>query len=293
MKILVLGVRGMIGSIVFRKLVDHYGVDNVLGTYQNDRRKPEGMLGEIEMFWVDYIDGWIWPNWPQKVDYVTNCIGVINKDIDEFDPDSIANAIKINSVFPHKLAKRCMKEGAKLIHITTDCVFSGDERVYDEIAYHDADDVYGRSKSLGEPTDNAMVIRTSIIGEELYSKKSLLEWVKSQSGQSIQGYTNHLWNGMTSLKFAECCIQIIEEVLWNTGLFHIFSETVPKCDLVKLIAKVFDVNVNVDPIKHAPNVYRDLASLYDLVDILNIPSLADQLQQLKYFRGVGLEIIQG
>ena len=121
-------------------------------------------------------------------DYVLNCVGVI-KPFMAHDPLA---AIEINAAFPWRLARWCKMHDMKLIHITTDCVFSGSKGKYVESDLHDALDAYGISKSLGECSQDAMLLRTSIIGEELHKNASLVAWAKLQKGKSVGGYVTHL-----------------------------------------------------------------------------------------------------
>ena len=133
-------------------------------------------------------------------DLVINCAGVIKPRIKDM---TIEDVLRVNSVFPHNLAKVCSNQNIKMIHITTDCVYTGNKGNYNEDDLFDADDIYGLTKNAGEPGNNCMVLRTSILGEENGQSRSLLEWVKSQKGKEVNGYTNHFWNGVTTLYLAE------------------------------------------------------------------------------------------
>jgi dTDP-4-dehydrorhamnose reductase len=162
-----------------------------------------------------------------QVDYVINCIGVIKP----FMKKGIENAIVVNSIFPHKFANFCKENNTKLIHITTDCVFSGKTGRYFESSLHDCLDEYGKTKSLGEP-NNCMVIRTSIIGQEIKNNVSLVEWARSQKGKEVRGFTNHLWNGVTTTEYAKICDQIIQKNLYKEELYHVYSNYVNKFQLL-------------------------------------------------------------
>lgn len=213
-------------------------------------------------------------------DVVINCIGMIKqrKDVDEID------FIKINSIFPRLLSNTCEKMNLKLIHPTTDCVYSGLKGNYDEDDLHDAIDVYGRSKSLGEPS-NCCVIRTSIIGEEINQNRSLIEWVKSNKDKTINGYTNHLWNGITCLEFSKICDKIIKENLFWNGTRHIHTKnTISKYDLVKLISEIFNLNIEVIPIETKEPCYRNIKNTKNnnLVEL----DYKEQLIELLSFRKI-------
>lgn len=214
-----------------------------------------------------------------KDDVVINCAGLIKQRVGTTEYDFI----KVNTVFPHMLAKTCESKGAKLIHVSTDCVFDGLTGGYNEGNLHNATDIYGRSKSLGEPS-SATVIRTSIIGEERNNFLSLLEWVKSNKNGTVNGFTNHMWNGMTCLKFAELCECIIRNNLFWSSVKHVFSpKVVNKYELVSLISDIYDLNITVIPTE-APNVCdRSLTSVREDI-LITMEALEVQLQKMLDFR---------
>lgn len=189
---------------------------------------------------------------------IINCIGVIKQRKDV----SVVDFVNVNSVFPHKMSKKCEEFGAKFIHITTDCVFDGKRGRYTEKDPHNPEDIYGKTKSLGEP-ENCMAIRTSIIGEEKENKRSLVEWVKSQKDGKCNGYINHHWNGVTCLelaKFIEDCVSL--NYYWN-GVRHIFSpNSVTKFDLVNIINVLYELNIRVDPVESPSYCDRTLDTIY-------------------------------
>lgn len=212
-------------------------------------------------------------------DIVINCAGLIKQRAGTTEYDFI----KVNTVFPHMLATTCKAKGAMLIHVSTDCVFDGLSGGYNEDDLHNAIDIYGRSKSLGEPS-NTTVIRTSIIGEEKDNFLSLLEWVKSNRDCTINGFTNHYWNGITCLKFAEICEYIIENNLFWSSVKHIFSpNTVSKYELVKLISDIYGLNINVVPIECQNKCDRSLTTIRKSI-IIPIEDLKIQIQKMKNFK---------
>jgi dTDP-4-dehydrorhamnose reductase len=156
------------------------------------------------------------------------------------DEDTV-KAIKINSIFPNMLCDFCNSKYVDLIHISTDCCFSGKKGHYAETDVPDPTDIYGMTKVAGEPM-SCSVIRTSVIGESK-DDKSLLEWVKAQNGKTINGFTNHLWNGVTCLQLAVAISYIIRDSSWWRGVRHYSSETVSKFLLVHDIAMVYSVGV--------------------------------------------------
>ena len=218
----------------------------------------------------------------KKGDVVINCIGLIKqrKNVSKLD------FIQINSTFPLMLANVCEQDGAHLIHPTTDCVFNGYDGAYDENSPHNAEDVYGITKSLGEP-ENATVIRTSIIGEELHNQLSFVEWVKSEKGNEVKGFTNHKWNGITCLEFAKVCERIIENGLFWKGVTHVMSpETITKYKMVEYVSDVYDLDIKIRFTETPNKCYRDLATVKHYNYDLDIIPLKEQIQEMKDFYGI-------
>lgn len=213
-------------------------------------------------------------------DVIINCIGTIKSQVDKYGE---IDTIKVNSLFPLYLSNLCESENWKLIHISTDCVFDGLIGNYTEVHPHNCTDVYGKTKSLGEPS-NCSVIRTSIIGDEIGQSRSLIEWVKSMKGKTVNGYTNHKWNGMTCLQTAKIFEDIIiNNKYWN-GVRHIFSpEILTKYELVKMISDVYDLDINVTPIEPILKCDRSLSTIYTDITF-DIPSLKVQIEEQRdYF----------
>jgi len=265
-KIVILGATGMLGSTVseyFNKHTAH----NIISSYRTDDIIKIG-----NKFYFDALKSSL-DDIPE-CDYLINCIGIIKP----FMNINKINSIYVNSIFPHQLSKHCQEKNIKLIHITTDCVFSGKLGKYDEQSPHDCEDDYGKSKSLGEPSD-CMVLRTSIIGEEIHKNASLIEWVKKNKNKQINGFTNHFWNGVTTKHYAEICSKIIDNNLYETDLFHVHSNVVDKNQLLQMINKKFDLNINVVPMKTSV-VDRTLKSNKKLVDKIHVKSIQQQIDEL-------------
>jgi dTDP-4-dehydrorhamnose reductase len=183
--------------------------------------------------------------------------------------------IAVNSLFPHYLADL----DCNVIHITTDCVFSGLSGRYDENSLHDCLDYYGKSKSLGE-NESLTVIRTSIIGEEKTNKNSLLEWVRSQENAEVCGYLNHFWNGVTCLELSKFIFNLVQEQDYWKGVRHIFSpDTVSKYELVSYISEIYNLGINIIP-KEVEFCDRSLTTIH-------IPEIAktifEQITEMKDF----------
>ena len=253
MKIILFGSTGMLGRYVLSVLYKNYQVISFLRDdydIKNDSNlKLENLLSIL-----------------QKNDVVINCSGLIPQN-NSNNIDSLRDYIKINSIFPNTLNEICSKLNCKFIHITTDCVFSGLKGDYDENDIHDSNTYYGISKSLGE-NETSTIIRTSIIGEELYNKNSLLEWLKKNKNKTINGYTNHFWNGVTCLTLAKIIKNIIDNNLYWKGVRHIYSpDSVNKYDLCNYINEIYNLNIKIEKIEKE---YKNLTltSVYDkLFDI--------------------------
>lgn len=275
MKVVVLGSTGMLGRYVFYYLKKEFSVNSL----NRDKFDAALMLSERTLnIMFNSFD-------IRKNDVIINCIGIIKqrKDISNLE------YVRTNAEFPLILADAAKKAGIKVIHITTDCVFNGIEGNYTETSIHNAEDVYGKTKSLGEP-NNCTVIRTSIIGEELKSGLSLIEWVKSNANKEVKsnankevnGFLNHRWNGITCLQYAKICEKIIHNNLYWSGVKHIYSPTsVTKAELVQMISNVFDLNIKVNLIDAPTKCDRTLSSLHPPMFV--IPELLEQLKELRDF----------
>lgn len=278
MKIAVLGATGMLGAAVSKYMIEHYGVENVVFSARQDA--PPALIGSEK--WIQLSlpleNEYSLCKIPNDVDYVINCIGIIKPMVEKV---GMVNTIYANAIFPHVLAEYCNRHDIRLIQITTDCVYSGKKGMYIESDPHDVSDVYGRTKSLGEPVDKSMVLRTSIIGQEITKAASLVEWVKSNRGGEVNGFTDHLWNGVTTRMFAKCCAHIMDQDLWAPELYHIFSPNiVDKCELVSMISDQLDLGIKVNPVRAPQSIDRTLDTTLNLCEALYIPDLHKQMEEL-------------
>jgi len=188
------------------------------------------------------------------VDYMVNCVGVLNSEIDETDPGSVLTAIRVNGLFPFEVARLAECDGSRVIHISTDGVFSGrSAEVYWEDSACDPVDIYGMTKRLGEvPSPAVLNIRCSIIGKDPQDRKGLVEWVLSRDDEAVvTGYSDSLWNGVTTIQLAELCRDIIvgerfDEFRERSAVYHFCSpDPVSKCALVGMIAEAFGKKLRV------------------------------------------------
>ncbi|MDD4907498.1 MAG: SDR family oxidoreductase [Candidatus Omnitrophica bacterium] len=180
-----------------------------------------------------------------KPDVILNCIGIVKQTKEASDP---TKSIEVNSLFPHKLAVLCRRNDCRLIHLSTDCVFSGKKGRYTENDNPDPVDLYSRTKLLGEVTDaNALTIRTSMIGRELNTRHGLLEWFLSQKGKTVKGYTKVIFSGFTTTVLCT----ILKEIIFNhadlKGLYHISSEPISKYKLLSLINAKLGLKIKIIP----------------------------------------------
>jgi len=264
MKIIIFGSNGMLGTYLNKFLQKKYEVIPIT-------RKDIDLSKSTENEILNFLS-----NCVSEKDLIINSSGVIKQR--EYD---INDMINVNSIFPNILSKFKKNKNCNIIHITTDCVYSGHKGNYVENDYHDCLDEYGKTKSLGENKD-LTVIRTSIIGEEIDNKKSLVEWVKSQSNTTINGYTNHLWNGVTCLELSKLIDNMIQEINFWEGIKHIFSpKTVSKYELVNMINKIYDLNITITEMETSEKCYRNLNSLYSCPIKIN---LYEQIIEMKNFK---------
>lgn len=231
MKIYLFGSTGMLGRYIYLLLTKYYNVNCIM---RKDYDIENDTFEKLEKILSSDL---------RENDIIINCAGIIPQ---KYLKDDYKVYIKVNTLFPHKLGEMADKYNLKFIHITTDCVYDGTKGNYSESDLHTAKDIYGISKSLGEPK-NATIIRTSIIGEEITGKKSLIEWIKSNKDSEINGYTNHYWNGVTCLTLAKFIKSIIDNNNFWRGVKHIYSENiVTKYDLCCYVNEIYSLNIKIN-----------------------------------------------
>lgn len=218
-----------------------------------------------------------WMRGDNEFDYVINCAGVIWQARNPSRQDTFFT----NSVFPHRLSDKCRRSGARLIHVSTDCVFTGKEGNYTEGDPPDADDDYGFSKRLGEP-EKAMVIRSSVIGRELATRRSFLEWAISSRGTRVNGYRNHVWNGVTTDEYARICADIMASGSFEEGVHHVHSPVpITKYALLQAINERFDLGLDIVPVDAPESVDRTLATIRPLCQQLSVPDIYTMVSRLR------------
>lgn len=176
---------------------------------------------------------------------VVNCAGIIKQRAES--QDAVAS-IAVNSLLPHKLCQVCRSWGGRLIQFSTDCVFSGAKGPYSEEDVPDAIDLYGRTKALGEViSDNALTLRTSIIGRELFHHSSLLEWFLAQEGKSVHGYERALWSGVTTNYLSDLVGDVIEDFPRLSGLYQVAGDPISKYELLQVLREAYQLPVEILP----------------------------------------------
>lgn len=181
-------------------------------------------------------------------DAIINCIGIIKQRKEAGDP---VLSIQVNALFPHQLAQECRASGRRLIHISTDCVFSGSRGTYREEDVPDARDLYGRSKLLGEVTSgNCLTLRTSIVGWDLLHAPGLLEWFYAKQGQTINGYRKAIFSGLSTAALADMLTTIIVEHSDLSGLYHVGADPIPKLNLLSGLRDSLNLDINIEADDH-------------------------------------------
>ncbi|HLP97534.1 MAG TPA: SDR family oxidoreductase [Sideroxyarcus sp.] len=247
MRILVLGASGMLGNAMIRVLSEASGWQ-VYGTVRSENAKqlfhPDIAARVICGVDVMQHDSLTKAFIQARPDVVINCVGLVKQLADAEDP---LQAIPVNTLLPHRLARMCELADARLLHMSTDCVFAGDKGNYRESDPSDAKDLYGRSKYLGETAyPHTVTLRTSIIGHELQSAHGLVGWFLSQQG-SCRGYTKAIFSGLPTVVLAQIVRDVVIPRTDLSGVYHVAAQPISKYDLLKLIASVYGKTIEIVP----------------------------------------------
>jgi len=250
MRVLVLGGAGMLGHKVFQILSETH---EAFATFRLPTGPwssfpmytgldPERTRGGVDVLNLDSVSKAIEG---VKPEVVINCIGIVKQREEAKDP---ILSLKINSLFPHQLADICGLAGSRLFHISTDCVFSGKKGNYSEGDLSDAEDLYGRTKYLGElDREGALTIRTSIIGREFINQSGLLEWFLSNRGGTVKGYVKAIFSGLTTQALAGVMDELIRNHPGLSGVYQIASPAINKFDLLSKINQAMDLGIEIIP----------------------------------------------
>jgi dTDP-4-dehydrorhamnose reductase len=277
-KVLILGSTGMLGHVVFNYFnqIDKYETYDIV--YRNKFRNESIICDITDVTELKVIINRI------KPDYIINCIGILIKG-STINP---ANAIFINSYFPHLLVQLADELNSKVIHISTDCVFSGKKGGYKETDFRDADDVYGRSKALGEIfSERHLTLRTSIIGPEVrLVGEGLFHWFMNQTSE-ISGFTEAYWGGVTTLQLSKNIEQSIQQNY--TGLLHVTNgQRISKFDLIQLFNSIWKRDsVSIVPY-NGKSVDKSLISIVE--NDFKVPSYLEMLNQQSDWMKINKEL---
>lgn len=245
-KVLILGGGGMLGhklAQVYRERFETWvAVRTGFREYEHyNLFDKDRTLGGVDVFDFDTV---IRAFAAARPDVVINAVGVIKQLPTAKDP---ITALTINSLFPHRLASLCQASGARLITLSTDCVFSGRRGMYTEEMTADAEDLYGRTKLLGEAVgEQSLTLRTSIIGREIKSAHSLVEWFLSNRGGKVKGFAKAIYSGFPTIIMAEIIADVIERHPQLSGMYHVSSEPIDKYELLCLMRDAYGITVEIE-----------------------------------------------
>lgn len=247
MRILILGAAGMLGHKLYQQYADRFETwATVRSSYAAYAHygifHPDRIIGGVDAFNFDTVTRAVADVQP---DVVINCIGIIKQLPTAKDP---IISLTINSLFPHRVAALCNAAGARFLHISTDCVFNGRKGMYTEADPSDAEDLYGRTKYLGEvDAPGSLTLRTSIIGRELNSEAGLVGWFLSNRNGQVRGFRRAIYSGFTTQALAQIIADLIENHAELSGLYQVSSEPINKYDLLLLLRSAYNINVEIEP----------------------------------------------
>jgi dTDP-4-dehydrorhamnose reductase len=247
MKVLIIGGSGMLGHKLFQTWKERFDVCVTLKGGVADYEKfgifdKKRVIEKVDAENFESVEAAISLVRPEVV---FNAVGIIKQL-----PTSknVIKTLTINSIFPHRLAETAEKFNARLINISTDCVFDGEKGFYNETDISNATDVYGKSKNLGEVSgENCLTLRTSIIGRELQTEHSLVEWFLSNRGSTVKGFVNAIYSGFPTIVLAGIIADLMENHKNLSGLYHVSSEPINKFELLKLIDEAYGTGIEIEP----------------------------------------------
>ncbi|MEN6324657.1 MAG: SDR family oxidoreductase [Syntrophomonas sp.] len=245
-RVLILGGSGMLGHKLYMRLSRQEQLDVYATFRQIDKVEwffppslTSGLIGNIDANNFESIAD---VTERIKPDLLINCIGII-KQLPAASNHLMS--IYINALLPHKLAELCRKNAARMLHISTDCVFSGSRGNYRESDDKDAADLYGRTKALGEVNyPHCLTLRTSIIGHEINTRYGLLEWFLASAGQ-VQGYRRHIYTGLTTTELSNFIIKHLIPKWSLHGIYHLSSQPISKYELLNCIKQIYKKQIEI------------------------------------------------
>lgn len=293
MRILILGITGMLGHAVWLNLRDKYetfgsirsNIEDLSGRCPLFNRDDKNIIGGINLLDDNDLKRALDIGRPGVI---VNCAGIVKQLPEARSP---IPSISLNALFPHRLTRMSEERDIRLIHISTDCVFSGNKGNYAEGDISDAYDLYGRTKYLGEVTgDRSLTIRTSIVGRQLSGSSGLFEWFLSQRGQ-VRGYRKAVFSGLTTYAVAEIIRILIERHPTVCGLYHVSSEAINKYDLLNRVNEALKLDIEVIPDDSVvmdrsldSTMFRELTHIYIPLWGEMIEDFAKRVQDYKKWR---------
>ena len=281
MRVLVLGVSGLIGHKLLCELSKDLEVFGTLHRKKEEYKNLSIFDGKHIIEGVDVADFGSLKSILEKInpDVILNCVGITKRKINHCSP---FEPISINALFPHRLAMWAKESRKRIIHFSTDCVFDGRRGNYNEESLTNAEDIYGRTKALGEINySHTLTIRSSFIGQELFDKTELLEWFLMQEGRQIKGFKNTLYSGVSTCYMARLVKEIIVNFTNLSGIYQLATEKpISKYDLLLIAREAFDVNVEIladETVYHQPTL--DSSKLRDKLGMV-IPSWSEMMSEL-------------
>lgn len=247
MRVLILGGAGMLGHKLWQECRNQFETWLTVRSSYRDYQDyglydPQKMLEEVDAFDFDTVVKALNVSQPEVI---INCIGVIKQLPTARDP---IVSLTVNSLFPHRLANLCQTTAVRLIHISTDCIFSGRKGMYTEDDISDAEDLYGRTKFLGEVSGRScLTLRSSILGRELNTSNGLVEWFLSNRGSKVFGYTKAIYSGFTTLAFAKVIADVIERQPQLSGVYNVSSEPISKYEILCLLREAYNLEIEIEP----------------------------------------------
>ncbi|MEJ1130224.1 SDR family oxidoreductase [Variovorax sp. CCNWLW225] len=281
MKVLILGATGMLGHAMLRRLAELPGID-AYGTVRAGSaadRLPSFIASRL-LAGVDVTDADMLSSVLDKLrpEVVVNCVGVVKQQVSANDPLVV---LPINAMLPHRLSRLARMVGARVVHFSTDCVFDGSQGRYTEADRCDAQDLYGRSKLLGElHAPHTITLRTSIVGPELASAHGLLEWFLSQEGP-VKGFRRALFSGLTTVELADVVGRYVLPRPDLRGVYHVSAAPISKFDLLALFARTYGHDIAIEPADE-PVIDRSLdgSSFHSATGYI-APSWKDMIEQMR------------
>jgi len=247
-RVLIFGAGGMLGHKLYQQFRDRYDTwATIRGQYARYGRfklfDPERICGGVDAYDLDSVERTLKSVQP---DVVINCIGIVKQLPAANDP---IPSIELNALWPHRLAKLSREVGARMLHISTDCVFNGKQGNYSETDHSDAYDLYGRTKFLGEVSyPSTLTLRTSIIGREISSSNGLVEWfLTNRPNGTVRGFRNAIYTGFSTQAMTDIIGDVIDNHPTLSGMYQVASEPISKYELLLRLRDAYDTDIQIEP----------------------------------------------